>query len=152
MDIKTKLQLRWYSGPGIGYMMDTLLPRMLHHWFDLSPLVAHVGSEAVHSIATASESPSTTCTNTNANVDTKINRLQKLPYQFTDKEVRALFCDNLFALLRWYHPPEAVELPVETMPCHICGRLFVPGDHYSKFSFVYCSSACLGKHRKVDFK
>lgn len=134
IDIKTKLQLRWYGGPGIGYVTDSLLPR-LHRSYDLSVLESFVGTEAFHSVIVNRSS-------------TAVGKL----ISFREEEVKALLCDNLLALLSWYHPPESVEVPLEKLPCHICGREFVPGDHYSKFAFVYCSSACLGKHRKLDYK
>lgn len=154
VDIKTRLQLRWYGGPGVGYVTDSLLPR-LRRWYDLSVLESVVGTEALHQVVLGQNSSSSTTSGTiNSSESSNFagSSASSTPLCFREEEVRALLGGNLLALLSWYHPPDAVELPVETLPCHICGREFVPGDHYSKFSFVYCSSACLAKHRKLDYK
>ncbi len=59
---------------------------------------------------------------------------------------------NLMRLLAWRRPLKEVQREVETLPCHVCSGKFVPGEHYSKHQFVYCSSKCLAAHRKLDWK
>ena len=60
--------------------------------------------------------------------------------------------ENAYRLLSWYVPPIKKEIEVETLPCYICGTQFVPGDHFEKFNFVYCSSKCLQAHRKRNWE
>lgn len=57
-------------------------------------------------------------------------------------------------LATWWQPPPPVQAPKEYLDCSICGRAFEPvlGEYYSKYTFVYCGSACLRKHAKMKFK
>ena len=57
-------------------------------------------------------------------------------------------------LLEWYRapPPFAVQEPPR-IKCHMCENSFaMSDDHFSKFAFEYCSTACLGKHRVLGWK
>ena len=61
---------------------------------------------------------------------------------------------NALKLVRWWTPPAAVEVPAHFIRCTICDSPFEPieGEYFSKFSFVYCGTKCLRKHRKAGFK
>ena len=65
-----------------------------------------------------------------------------------------LTCSNLLDLLNWRLRPEQYEVIVDKLTCYYCGQLFIGGtdNHYSKFSFDYCSSSCLTNHRKSHWK
>ncbi|CAB9506518.1 Phosphotriesterase-related protein [Seminavis robusta] len=57
-------------------------------------------------------------------------------------------------LLCWWTPPPPKEVPKEYIPCSVCKKMFEPilGEYYTKYSFTYCGTDCLRKHRKVGFK
>ena len=75
------------------------------------------------------------------------------PHSYSSSELEsALVRGNAQALLYWRPAPVQHQAAVQTMPCHICGKQFVPGNHFSKFQFDYCSSACLATHRRADWK
>lgn len=65
--------------------------------------------------------------------------------------VAALVGETLTALLSWREPAPVLVQEQETLPCYICGARFPPGDHFEKFSFVYCSGACLAAHRRLNW-
>jgi hypothetical protein len=69
-----------------------------------------------------------------------------------DSTIVAMTRTNLWQLLNWRPAPVLHEVAVQQLACHICAKLFVPGNHYSKFQFEYCSSACLAVHRRADWK
>lgn len=57
-------------------------------------------------------------------------------------------------LSEWYRaPPPAAVQAAPRIKCHMCEKTFISDDdHYSKFGFEYCSTACLGKHRVQGWK
>lgn len=65
--------------------------------------------------------------------------------------VSNLFGANAMKQLGGRIPEVFEEIPPETLPCYVCGKTFVPGDHFTKFDFVYCSSACLNSHRRRNW-
>lgn len=60
---------------------------------------------------------------------------------------------NPVALLSWYTPPEAPEIPKNYIKCSICRRDFEPieGEYFTKFAFVYCGTKCLRRHSRLQF-
>lgn len=54
--------------------------------------------------------------------------------------------------LAWFETPPSVPTVIEKWTCLICGGEFVPGNHYEKFGYIYCSSSCLDIHRKINWK
>jgi len=70
--------------------------------------------------------------------------------------IQLLFGKSLAELLfTWYVAPPPAPLPeAATVSCHVCGALVVvdsPG-HYRKFTFDYCGSQCLARHRNAGWK
>ena len=65
---------------------------------------------------------------------------------------RALTGGNLWTLLNWRPAPPPVAVTIDYLTCHICAKKFVPGNHFSKFGFGYCTTKCLGVHRSRDWK
>ena len=59
---------------------------------------------------------------------------------------------RLWSLLNWRPVPAEIVVEKEKLKCHVCSKMFVPGDHFSKFSFEYCSVACLSVHRRRNWK
>eukprot|EP00539_Tryblionella_compressa_P001798 CAMPEP_0178737264 /NCGR_PEP_ID=MMETSP0744-20121128/2877_1 /TAXON_ID=913974 /ORGANISM="Nitzschia punctata, Strain CCMP561" /LENGTH=68 /DNA_ID=CAMNT_0020389785 /DNA_START=258 /DNA_END=464 /DNA_ORIENTATION=- len=57
-------------------------------------------------------------------------------------------------LLQWWTPPPPEEVPKEYIPCSVCKKMFEPilGEYYTKFTFTYCGTDCLRKHRQMKFK
>ncbi|KAL3944920.1 MAG: hypothetical protein SGBAC_001011 [Bacillariaceae sp.] len=57
-------------------------------------------------------------------------------------------------LLGWWVPPPTPEVPKYYLTCSVCKKKFEPiiGEYFSKFTFVYCGTKCLRKHRKLGFK
>ena len=123
LNIRTKLQLRLYGGPGYSFFTHQLLHQLTSRKTFYSPslMLPKLGPDP----------PSGA---------------------FTADEVDALVRGTMLRLLAWYRPPPLAELPKETLACHICAAVFEPGNHYSKFGLEYCSSACLAVHRKRGFK
>lgn len=69
----------------------------------------------------------------------------------SEDQILAITSINASRLIAWYSPPPPKAVELEMMPCFICGTRFVLGEHYEKFSFVYCSSKCLQAHRKLNW-
>ena len=65
---------------------------------------------------------------------------------------RALTGGNLWTLLNWRPAPPPVAVTIDYLTCHICAKKFVPGNHFSKFGFEYCTTKCLGVHISRDWK
>jgi predicted metal-dependent phosphotriesterase family hydrolase len=59
---------------------------------------------------------------------------------------------NYFRILTWRKPLTTKPIEVDKLTCHICAEQFIPGNHYSKFSFEYCTKKCLLAHRERDWK
>lgn len=74
--------------------------------------------------------------------------IPRLGDKIAAEDVGALVSINLFKLLHWYRRPVVVELPVDMLECYVCLKQFTPGDHFTKFDFVYCSTGCLVEHRR----
>lgn len=70
----------------------------------------------------------------------------------SDSRTERLLGANGIEKIAWYIPPELAPVVLEKWKCFICSAFFIPGDHYEKFSFVYCSSKCLNLHRKAGWK
>lgn len=62
--------------------------------------------------------------------------------------------DNPVRILSWYTPPPEPEKQVEFAICFWCKGEFVPieGEYFTKFSYQYCGTKCLRKHRIAGFK
>jgi len=69
---------------------------------------------------------------------------------------------NAAALLCYWTPPPPPERTVRHWSCDACHRGYVealneaealPEDrvYFEKFSYRYCSTACLGAHRRAEF-
>ena len=123
LNIRTKLQLRQYGGPGYSFFTHQLLHQLTARKTFYSPslMLPKLGPDLSSGA-------------------------------FTAEEVNALVRGTMLRLLAWYRPPPLAELRKETLACHICAAVFEPGNHYSKFGLEYCSSACLAVHRKRGFK
>jgi uncharacterized protein involved in response to NO len=118
------VQWAQYGGHGYGHLQESVIPQ-IH-----ARLSQHAGeTSAAASIATPSS-----------------------PHAPIDSTLEAIASNNLWRLLNWRPAPVLHEVAVQQLACHICAKLFVPGNHFSKFQFEYCSSACLAKHRKADWK
>ena len=78
-----------------------------------------------------------------------VPRLQKYPH--AKYYLASLLCTNAKSLLEWRQQEIVEARPPETLPCYICKKEFLPGDHFTKFNFVYCSSSCLNSHRKRNW-
>jgi hypothetical protein len=102
LNVRKKLFLRKYGGPGYAWLSESIEPRLRAN--------AHIA-----------------------------------PY------ATAVVSSSLLTLLLWHEPFVPAEAVVEHLSCYICGALFVPEDHFAKFSFVYCSSNCLAAHRKNNW-
>ena len=81
-----------------------------------------------------------------------LNKLNKQTVSGYEKCLGKLSTVNLNRILTWRIATEAIEIHPDKLPCHICQNLFIPGDHYSKFGFDYCSKRCLLAHRDKDWK
>ena len=69
-----------------------------------------------------------------------------------EEQLRMLVGANMYAFLNWRPAPVLAEKVIDYLQCHICNAKFVPGSHFSKFQFVYCTSKCLGVHRTANWK
>lgn len=69
-------------------------------------------------------------------------------------QLKDICARNLSDLLTWREPLKQAVIPDVKIQCNICQKWFMPGkeDHYSKFSFNYCSRVCLQIHRSRDWK
>lgn len=67
-------------------------------------------------------------------------------------DISLITCENLANILAWKIPETPIEVEIDQWECFICKKKFIPGKHYEKFSFVYCSSICLQSHRKNNWK
>lgn len=69
-------------------------------------------------------------------------------------QIDMMLRSNPTQLLSWWTPPPPKEKQKEYIPCSVCKRLFEPilGEYYTKYTFTYCDTACLRKHRKMGFK
>lgn len=103
INIRSKLQMRYYGGHGYEWLTESIIPRFSQ---------AGISNEILSKI-------------------TGINMWNKL-------------C--------WYLPPKPVEVPVDKLTCYICKQQFIPGNHYEKFEYVYCSRVCLSSHRQQNWK
>ncbi|KAJ8599238.1 hypothetical protein CTAYLR_006207 [Chrysophaeum taylorii] len=59
--------------------------------------------------------------------------------------------ERVLSLLATYEAPLMIKPPeTQKLQCSLCGRVFeVPlGQHYAKYDFVYCTRACLARHRR----
>jgi hypothetical protein len=121
-----RVQWAQYGGHGYGYLHDSVVPQIR------ARLRQHHSGEA-----SAASSGSVTS-------------LSQLA--FADSTIEAIARSNLWRLFIWRPAPVLHDVAVQHLACHICAKLFVPGNHYSKFQFEYCSSACLATHRKADWK
>ena len=84
-------------------------------------------------------------------VDSMIPRLRLAP-EISEEDIRSMASTTALSLLRWYEPPELVQVEPEKMQCYLCGAWFIHGNHYEKYQFLYCSSKCLSQHRKDNYK
>jgi len=131
--IYCKIQLGAYGGYGYAYLQNTVAPALYDRL-------------TTNSIVTAS----TTTTPTVAITDAKPTTIGTTTE--TAAIIHALTGDNLWTLLNWRPAPPAVAISIEYLSCHICSKKFVPGNHFSKFGFDYCTTKCLGVHRTRDWK
>jgi Vms1-associating treble clef domain len=70
-----------------------------------------------------------------------------------DGVVNDIIFNNMARKLDWREVAVLAPAVIETLECYICNKIFNVGDdHYEKFSFVYCSSKCLGVHRNNGWK
>lgn len=81
-----------------------------------------------------------------------LNQLNIQPLSGSEKCLGKLSTANLIRVLTWRVATEAIAIEPDKISCHICRQLFIPGDHYSKFGFDYCSKRCLLAHRDKDWK
>jgi hypothetical protein len=102
-NIKSKLSLVRYGGPGLYHIIESIVPRLLA-----------IG----------------------------------LSFDCVDEMIYR----NGIQLIRWYVAPKPVEATIDMQNCYICDKLFPLHEQYSKFSYTYCSSACLNVHRKREWK
>jgi hypothetical protein len=142
-----KIQWTQYGGYGYGYLHRVVAPLLRERLSTMSM----TRSEDDPSDATANTvqsgtnrdisgaSPTITSTGTEGN-------------NTVDAIMATLLQQNALRLIHWRPAPVLAPIAVQQLPCHICGKLFTPGNHFSKFQFDYCSSACLAAHRKNDFK
>ncbi|CAJ1952186.1 unnamed protein product [Cylindrotheca closterium] len=72
----------------------------------------------------------------------------------TSEHIELMLNKNPRRLLQWWVPPPTPEVPKYYLTCSICKKKFEPimGEYFSKYTFVYCGTKCLRKHRKVGFK
>jgi predicted metal-dependent phosphotriesterase family hydrolase len=70
----------------------------------------------------------------------------------SEETIQCLCSSNCLRILQWYIPPPPIIAKKDLLRCFLCGKEFPAGEQYSKFNFVYCSSACLDTHRKTQFR
>jgi hypothetical protein len=142
-----KIQWTQYGGYGYGYLHRVVVPLLRER---LSAVLM-TRSEGVPSGATADSVHSGTKRNITSASPT-IASNSTAGGNAVDAVMTALLHQNALRLIHWRPAPVLAPIAVQQLPCHICRKLFTPGNHFSKFQFDYCSSACLSAHRKNDFK
>jgi predicted metal-dependent phosphotriesterase family hydrolase len=72
----------------------------------------------------------------------------------SQEQLDIILTHNPRRLLQWWRPPPIPEKPKTYLPCSICKKWFEPimGEYFTKYTFVYCGTKCLRKHRKLGFK
>jgi hypothetical protein len=141
-----KIQWTQYGGYGYGYLHRVVVPLLRKRLSTMLMTRSDVPSDAngasVHSGTKRDISgASPTIVSSSAAGDNSV-----------DDIMAALLQQNALRLIHWRPAPVLAPIAVQQLPCHICRKLFTPGNHFSKFQFDYCSSACLAAHRKNDFK
>jgi hypothetical protein len=142
-----KIQWTQYGGYGYGYLHRVVAPLLRERLSTVSMTRSEdapgdVTADSVHSGTKRDISgASPAITSTSAEADNTV-----------DDIMAALLRQNALRLIHWRPAPVLAPIAVQQLPCHICRKLFTPGNHFSKFQFDYCSSACLSAHRKNDFK
>jgi hypothetical protein len=142
-----KIQWTQYGGYGYGYLHRVVAPLLRERLSTMSVTRSEdapgdATADSVHSGTKRDifgASPTITSTGTEGN-------------NTVDTVMAALVQRNALRLIHWRPAPVLAPIAVQQLPCHICRKLFTPGNHFSKFQFDYCSSACLSAHRKNDFK
>ena len=84
-------------------------------------------------------------------VDSVIPRLREAS-NISDEDVICMVSTTALDMLRWHEIPKPVESEPEKMECYFCRQFFIPGNHFEKYNFVYCSSKCLSNHRKENYE
>ena len=72
----------------------------------------------------------------------------------TPAQIQIMTHTNPQRLLQWWKPPPPKQVPKEYIPCSVCKKMFEPilGEYYTKYTFTYCGTDCLRKHRQMKFK
>jgi hypothetical protein len=142
-----KIQWTQYGGYGYGYLHRAVAPLLRERLSAMSitrseGLPSGASTDGVHSGTKRDISGAApTIASSSAAGDNSV-----------DDIIAALLLQNALRLIHWRPAPVLAPIAVQQLPCHICRKLFTPGNHFSKFQFDYCSSACLSAHRKNDFK
>ena len=72
----------------------------------------------------------------------------------TEEQIDTMLVENPQKLLAWWKQPPPPVKAKEYVPCDICHKMFEPilGTYYTKYTFTYCDTKCLRKHRLNGFK
>jgi hypothetical protein len=174
-----KIQLRAYGGHGYSYVQDVVRPNLKvllaqqvqqrpveqqvkkPCWSALNTVPTHTATDATadieeHCVASSSPTGASICSNSTAHNSSMLKATAAAVTAAAastelDSLLDKLCARNLRNLVCWRPEPPPVHVAVEFLTCHICAKKFVPGNHYSKFSFEYCSSKCLTQHRKANW-
>jgi enamine deaminase RidA (YjgF/YER057c/UK114 family) len=147
--IYCKLQWTSYGGYGYGYLHSRVIPLvrrcLLGNRVDASG-IEHGGHDdnMKHS--------KTSATSTSAEGHSALLTHAAVGASDVEATLSALARDNALRLILWRPPPAQATIEVQRLTCHVCKKLFIPGNHFSKFEFDYCSSGCLSEHRKANWK
>ena len=75
---------------------------------------------------------------------------------FLLRQRRLLANPHVIKALAVYQAPKVRPIPIPSIRCTLCGAAFPrpkrAGFYYAKYDFVYCTRACLDRHRSLQFK